>query len=42
MRYFRGLTQEKTASIIGISQVQVSRVERKALGILRQKLAEGD
>lgn len=41
MRYFRGLTQEKTAQIIGISQVQVSRVERKALGILRQKLADG-
>lgn len=40
MRYFRGLTQEKTARIIGISQVQVSRVERKALSILREKLGE--
>ena len=40
MRYFRGLTQEKTAGILGISQVQVSRVERKALGILREKLRE--
>lgn len=38
LRYFRGLTQEKTAAVIGISQVQVSRVERKALTILRQKL----
>ena len=39
LRYYRGLTQEKTAEILGISQVQVSRIERKALGILRQALA---
>lgn len=40
MRYFRGMTQEKTAAVIGISQVQVSRIERKALTILREKLHE--
>ena len=32
LRYFHGLTQQRTAGILGISQVQVSRVERKALG----------
>ena len=38
LRYFHGLTQQRAASILGISQVQVSRVERKALGMLREKL----
>ena len=40
MRYFRGLTQEKTAAVLGISQVQVSRIERKTLKILRELLNE--
>lgn len=31
LRYFHGLTQQKVASIIGVSQVQVSRIEKKAL-----------
>lgn len=38
LRYFHGLTQQKTAAILHISQVQVSRIERKALGLLREKL----
>lgn len=38
LRYFRGMTQEKAASILGISQVQVSRIERKALLKLREQL----
>lgn len=42
LRYFHGLTQEKTARVLGVSQVQVSRLERKALGILREKLAAGE
>ena len=36
LRYFHGLTQERIARIIGVSQVQVSRIEKKALGQLRQ------
>ena len=35
LRYYRGLTQEKTAKILGVSQVQVSRIEKKALQALR-------
>ena len=35
LRYFRGLTQEKVARILGVSQVQVSRIEKKALQALR-------
>ena len=35
LRYFHRLTQQKVASIIGVSQVQVSRIEKKALERLR-------
>ena len=38
LRYFRSLTQDRTARILGVSQVQVSRIERKALKKLRQLL----
>ena len=40
LRYFRGMTQDKTAKILGVSQVQISRLERKALDKLREKLTE--
>ena len=36
LRYFHGLTQEKISCIIGVSQVQVSRIEKKALLQLRE------
>ena len=32
LRYFHGLTQQKIAGLLGVSQVQVSRIEKKALG----------
>ena len=38
MRYFRAMTQDKTAKVLGVSQVQVSRIERKALEQLRSSL----
>ena len=41
LRYFKGLTQVKTARILGVSQVQVSRLEKKAIVFLRWQLAEG-
>lgn len=37
-RYYEGKTQCETAKIMGISQVQVSRKEKKLLQKLRQKL----
>ena len=40
LRYFHGLTQQRSAAVLGISQVQVSRIERKALELLRKALAE--
>ena len=39
LRYFRGLTQDKTAKILGVSQVQVSRIEKKALLTLRELIS---
>ncbi len=38
LRYFRCLTQVKVAQILGVSQVQVSRLERRAMERLRQEL----
>ena len=38
LRYFHGLTQERTARVLGVSQVQVSRIEKKALQSLKQLL----
>ena len=38
LRYFRGFTQSKTASLLGMTQVQVSRREKKLLLLLRQRL----
>ena len=36
LRYFKGLTQQQTSRILGVSQVQVSRLERKGLQRLRE------
>ena len=36
LRYFKGLTQERAARVLGVSQVQVSRLERRGLERLRQ------
>ncbi len=38
LRYFRSFTQEQTARVIGVSQVQVSRIERRAVEHLRALL----
>ena len=38
LRYFRAFTQERTARVIGVSQVQVSRIERRAVERLRRML----
>jgi RNA polymerase sporulation-specific sigma factor len=38
LRYYHGLTQERVSKVLGVSQVQVSRIEKKALGILKKML----
>ena len=36
LRYFHGLTQERVSKVLSVSQVQVSRIEKKALYALRE------
>lgn len=38
LRYFKGKTQKEVAKIIGVTQVQVSRIERKVLDSMKPKL----
>lgn len=40
LRYFHGLTQDRTSKVLGVSQVQISRIEKKALEILRKLMGE--
>ena len=38
LRYFHGLTQERVAKVLEVSQVQVSRIEKKAIAHLRERI----
>ncbi|MBQ1411330.1 MAG: sigma-70 family RNA polymerase sigma factor [Oscillospiraceae bacterium] len=38
LRYFHAMTQDRAARIVGVSQVQISRIEKKALAHLRELL----
>ena len=38
LRFFHGLTQDRTSKVLSVSQVQVSRIEKKALQHLRDLL----
>jgi len=40
LRYYHGMTQDKCAKVLGVSQVQVSRIERRAMEHLREVLAD--
>ena len=35
LRYYHGLTQQRVAKVMSVSQVQISRIEKKALAMLR-------
>ncbi|MBP5289779.1 MAG: sigma-70 family RNA polymerase sigma factor [Clostridia bacterium] len=37
-RYYHGLTQSRTAALLGMSQVKVSRLEKKILSSLKKRL----
>ena len=39
LRYFHSLTQQRVAKVMDVSQVQVSRIEKKALAMLRELMA---
>lgn len=38
LRYGRDMTQAQAAALIGVSQVQVSRIERRAIELLRKEI----
>lgn len=38
MRYYHGLTQQRVSKVLSVSQVQVSRIEKKAISRLRQMM----
>ena len=38
LRFFKGLTQQQCARILGVSQVQVSRLEKRAIERLRREM----
>lgn len=42
LRYFKDKTQVQVAKMLGISQVQVSRIEKKVLKTMKEKLEEDD
>ena len=39
LRYFHDMTQDAASHVLGVSQVQVSRLERRAIGRLRELLS---
>jgi RNA polymerase sporulation-specific sigma factor len=39
LRYFHGLTQDRVSKVLGVSQVQVSRIEKKGIQTLRLLLS---
>ena len=40
LRFYKNLTQDRVARVLGVSQVQVSRIERRAIARLREALSE--
>ena len=38
LRYFHGLTQDRVSKVLNVSQVQVSRIEKRAISKLRELL----
>lgn len=38
LRYFHGLTQQKVSAVLGVSQVQISRIEKKAIERLKDSM----
>ena len=39
LRYYRNMTQQQVADALGLSQVKISREEKKILAALREELA---
>lgn len=42
LRYFKDMTQQQIADILGLSQVQVSRIEKRVLSRMREKMEKAE
>jgi RNA polymerase sporulation-specific sigma factor len=40
LRYYHGLTQARVSKVLGVSQVQISRIEKKAIETMRSYMLE--
>ena len=40
LRYFRGKTQTEVAKVMGVNQVQISRIEKRVLELMKRKLTD--
>lgn len=40
LRFYKNLTQDRVSKVLGVSQVQVSRIERRAVAKLREALTQ--
>ena len=40
LRYFRGKTQTEVAKVMGVNQVQISRIEKRVLEMMKRKLTD--
>ena len=38
LRFYKSMTQDRVARFLGVSQVQVSRIEKKAITLLRERI----
>ena len=39
LRYFRDMTQSEVAEVIGVSQVQISRIENRVVNEMKKQLS---
>ena len=42
LRYFRGKTQTEVAKVMGVNQVQISRIEKRVLEIMKRNLTDNN
>ena len=38
LRFYRDMTQQQTAAVLGVTQVKISREEKKLIAFLKEKM----